>query len=210
MIRFWIVVRNRFATHFQRGIPAARAAPGIAGASRGRGRPRPRGSARPCAGSAPARTGRRGGASRRHRRRAGGPACSRSSGCRRSRSGAGARPARAAASRASSTVSSVEESSTRMISSTCSSGIASKVSRRVAAACRAGITTTILAVRFRVSAGASATSRLDVDRSAPPQGDLDRGPRERHGRQRDPGRDRRGAWCGCDCGAPCRRLAQAW
>ncbi len=30
MIRFWIVVRKRLATNFQRGIPAAIAAPGIA------------------------------------------------------------------------------------------------------------------------------------------------------------------------------------
>ncbi len=30
MIAFWIVVRKRFAHHFQRGIPAAIAAPGIA------------------------------------------------------------------------------------------------------------------------------------------------------------------------------------
>ena len=61
-----------------------------------------RGSARPCSGSARARTGRRGGASRRRRRRAGAPPCSRSSGCRRSRPGAGARPPASGSSRASS------------------------------------------------------------------------------------------------------------
>ena len=64
---------------------------GSAAASRARGRPRRRRSARSSPGSGPARTGRRGAASRRRRHRAGAPPCSRSSGCRRSRPGGDAR-----------------------------------------------------------------------------------------------------------------------
>ena len=111
-----------------------------------------------------ARTARRGAASPRRPRRAGAPPGSTSSGCRRSRRCAGARSRAAAACVRARRCSSVDLSSTRMISSTQSRGIAETVRSSVRAAFQAGITTITLPAGAATRADAAVQARRTYSR----------------------------------------------
>ena len=128
------------------------------------------------AGSARARTGRRGGASRRRRRRAAAPRGSRSSGCRRSRRCADARRRGRGSSRASShgLVGGGVVDQDHLVDRVARDRGDGRLAASAAAAARASRRSTLGPVR-----SASGTAGLNVDGSAAPQRHLERRAGER-------------------------------